>query len=311
MSPHRKLPPMASLRPFEAAARHLSFTQAAAELCVTQAAVSKQIRLLEQWLGAPLFVRRGRAVELTSAGTALYQAVSMGLSHIAETVAAIAPTHRSARYAIGMRLAFASQFLAPRIGRFRTRFPDIDFSMVTTEGNPLALLDSVDLAVVLGAEPQPGVWVEHLFDEEIFPVCSPAYLRAHPELRSVADLAGQTLLHLTHTHWRELAWDPIDWPALARALSVPGKVGYEGPFFDSHELLMSAAVSGIGVAVGWRHLCADLLERGHLVRPVAESYRIDRAHYLVGHEARRDDPVLRELAGWIVEQTAHLRDPAP
>jgi len=301
---------MKTLRPFEAAARHLSFTRAADELCVTQAAVSKQVRLLEDYLGVPLFVRSGRTVALTPAGRALHNAVSLALAHIAETSAKLRRRQPVDRVSLAMRLAFATQFMAPRLARLRERLPGIDISIVTTEHNPWSVLDSVDLAIVLGAEPQPEIEADFLFSEEIFPVCSPRYREEHPELRAVDDIPDQTLLHLDRTVWRGLGWDPIDWPALLSALGCRREFPGGGPRFDSYELLMSAAANGLGIAVAWLHLARDQLEQGLLLRAIDASWKLDRKHYLVSHASRADDPVIRMLREWLVEETACLRSAA-
>lgn len=303
----KQLPPMKTLRPFEAAARHLSFTRAADELCVTQAAVSKQVRALEEHLGVLLFVRAGRTVSLTVAGQALQNAVSLGLTHIAETSAKIRRRQDINRVSLAMRLAFATQFMAPRLSRLKAILPEVDISIVTTEQNPRALLDSVDLAVVLGAEPQPELEADFLFSEEIFPVCSPQYLQGHPELRSIDDIAEQTLLHLDRPIWRDLGWEPIDWSTLLDALECGREIRQTGLHFDNYELVTSAAVNGLGVAVAWLHLARDQLEQGLLVRPIPESYRIDRKHYLVSQRARSEEPLIRLLREWFVRETGKFR----
>ncbi len=304
----KSLPPMSTLRPFEAAARHLSFSKAADEICVTQAAVSKQIRMLETFLGKKLFIRRGRNVEITGDGEVLHQAVAQGLAGIAQATARIRLKRETGRVSMAMRLPFASQFMASRITDLRKEFNDIDLNIVSTERNPFFLLDTVDMAVVLGYEPQPDLVADYLLTEEIFPVCSPAYAERHPELRAAKDIPDQTLLHLGSDHWRELAWEPVDWPVLARALGAEREVTLDGLTFNNHEMLMSAAVSGVGMAVAWQHLCKDLLEQGHLIRPIEGSYRIDRKHYLVTHAGQAGDPVIERLRQWFVSETACFRD---
>ena len=299
---------MSSLRPFEAAARQLSFSKAADEIGVTQAAVSKQVRALEQFMGRKLFIRKGRNVELTNQGQALYQAVSLGLSHIARATSQIRKRARSNVVSIAMRLPFASQFMAPRLVRLRAEFPNIDFNTVSTERNPFYLMESVDMAVVLGFEPQPGLVADYLLTEEIFPVCSPGYLQRHPELRTVQEIPDQDLIHLSADHWRDLTWEPADWPVVARALGVKRDVDLIGPTFNNFEMLVTAAVSGLGLAISWQHLCKDHLDQGHLVRPVKDSYQIDRKHYLVTHSSNSDDKIIRQLREWFVAETGCFRE---
>ena len=303
----RTLPPMSTLRPFEAAARRLSFSKAADEIGVTQAAVSKQVRALEQHLGCRLFLRRGRHVELTSQGQAFFQAVSLGLSHISRATSQVRRHSRPNAISIAMRLAFASQFMASRLVRLREEFPGVAFNIVSTERNPFFMMDSVDMAIVLGFEPQPGLEATYLLTEEIFPVCSPGYLMRHPGLKSVQDIPSHDLVHLSAEHWRDLTWEPVDWPIVAAALGVRRDIEMTGPVFNNFELLMSAAVSGLGLAVTWQHLSKDLLDQGHLVRPFEESYRINRKHFLVTHAESGTNPAIDALHDWFVAETACFR----
>jgi LysR family transcriptional regulator, glycine cleavage system transcriptional activator len=300
---------MSSLKPFEATARHLNFSQAADELFVTQAAVSKQIKLLEEFLGTKLFVRRGRTVSLTDDGDKLYQAVTLGLSHIAETASRIRVRENTSRISIAMRLAFASQFMAAQLSSLQEEFPDIDLNILTTEQNPNSLLDSADMAIVLGHEPQPHLHADLLFSEEVFPVCSPSYLQRHPELTTVNSLADQNLIHLRDTHWRGLSWHPINWNVLAAKLGCTNPIKDSGFSLDNYSLLIQSAISGVGVAIGWLHLVHDQLERNHLVRPLQERYAIDRKHYLVIPRDRLENrSELMVIRKWIIDKTAFLRD---
>ncbi len=304
----KALPPMSTLRPFEAAARRLSFSKAADEIGVTQAAVSKQVRALEQHLGRRLFLRRGRHVELTSQGQTLFQAVSLGLSHIARATSQIRHHAPHNAVSIAMRLAFASQFMASRLVRLRTEFPDVAFNIVSTERNPFFLMDSVDMAIVLGFEAQPGLDATYLLTEEIFPVCSPGFLKRHPGLKTIQDIPDHDLIHLSAEHWRDLTWEPVDWPVAAPALGVRRDIEMTGPVFNNFEMLMSAAVSGLGLAITWRHLSKELLDQGHLVRPFKESYRINRQHFFVTHVSSRNDQLVGALRDWFVAETACFRE---
>ena len=148
------LPPLSTLRSFEAAARHENFTTAASELRVTQAAISKQVRQLERHLGVSLFERNGRNLSLTADGRDLHHMVSRGLFQIAKGSSRLRNDNRENRIAIAMRLPFANQFLAPRLPSLFAAFPDVEFKFHATELNPADLMDAVDLAVVLGHEPQ-------------------------------------------------------------------------------------------------------------------------------------------------------------
>ncbi|MEM7294474.1 MAG: LysR substrate-binding domain-containing protein [Pseudomonadota bacterium] len=304
-----RLPPMNALRPFEATARHLNFSRAADELLVTQAAISKQVGLLEDYLGVALFDRHGRTITLTAAGTKFYQAVSMGLSYISETASQLKDSRTEMRISIAMRLAFASQFMASLLPSLQSQLPHLDLNILTTEQNPHSLLGSTDMAIVLGNEPQPHLQADFLFSEEVFPVCSPRYLEQNPDFTTPEAITNQTLLHLRDSHWRGLNWTPINWPVLARELGCSAPISDSGYSFDNYALMIQSAISGVGVGVGWLHLVHEQLELGHLVRPFETSYKIDRRHYLVvpTERAQQSDDVsfIRE---WLLDKTAFLRD---
>ena len=306
---NRILPPMSTLKPFEATARHLNFSRAADELFVTQAAISKQIRLLEEYLGTRLFIRQGRSVALTDDGEKFHQAVAMGLSYIAETASQLKPSASLQRVSIAMRLAFASQFMASQLPSLQSEFPDLDLNILTTEQNPYSLLDSADMAIVLGHEPQPHLHADFLFSEEVFPVCSPRYLELHPGFTTPDSLAEQNLIHLRDTHWRGLNWTPINWQVLARELGCSETIGEGGYSLDNYALLIQSAISGVGVAVGWLHLVHEQLSLGHLIRPLKESYLIDRNHYLVmPRESIDNSQEMQYIRQWILDSTAFLRN---
>lgn len=307
-TPYSRLPPMSSLKPFEAAARHLSFSKAAEELCVTQAAVSKQVHLLEEHLGKKLFIRQGRSVALSDAGLQFCQAVSMGLGYIADTADQLKSTDTDRRVSVAMRLAFATQFMASKLSSLQAQHPDLELNILTTEQNPVKLLDSTDMAIVLGHEPQPDIHADFLFSEEVFPVCSKAYLEQHPGFKRPDDLATQQLIHLRDSHWRELSWGPINWHTLANELGCQQPIKDGGYSLDNYSLLVQSAISGVGVAIGWLHLVHEQLELGHLVRPLKESFAIDRKHYLLIPKQRlKSSYEIQLVREWLLQHTEFLR----
>lgn len=303
----RKLPPMSSLRPFEAAARHENFTLAAEELFVTQAAVSKQIRILEEHLGVALFIRNGRNLELTAAGRDLHHTIAKGLDQIAGGSDRLRRENRRNRVTIAMRLPFANQFMSSRLPRLVGAFPDVEFNFQATAGNPADLMDIADLAIVLGNEPQPYITADHLITEEIAPVCSPGYLEQHPQLRSAADLPHCDLLHLDAGHWRDLAWSQADWPVVLNQFGVPAEEDLPGPSFNSFEMLINAAVADMGIAIGWHYLVDHLIKDGRLIFPVEDRYLIGRRHYLLSREAQAHRPLFQALRTWFLDETRSFR----
>ena len=291
------LPPPTALVVFEAAARHLSFTLAARELGVSPAAVSRQIRALEDDLGTALFRRLHRALRLTAAGESLQAAVGPGLARIAQTARALRRAEAGGHVSVSTTIAFASFWLMPRIPKFRDLHPDIELRMTASDPYVDPIAEGVDAAVRYGSGDWPGLMATRLFDEEIFPVCSPAYLDGRPGPAPVEDLISETLLHLDVTHH---AW--IDWSTWLRELGLSPPGARRGQRFNTYTILIQAAVAGQGIALGWRHMVDELLAAGSLIRPIEASLHPDSAYYLVLPEAM---PVGRETAAfrdWLLEE---------
>ncbi len=264
-----RLPGLNALLTFEAAARHLSFTRAADELCVSQAAVSRQVQRLEERLGQPLFVRRHRALELTGGGSELQRAVTLGLGHIADAMRGLEGT-TGRQIQVATTVAFATYWFAPRLGRFRNAFPDADVRVLASDSDRDHLADDIDLALVCGRRDLPGWRMTALFPEVVFPVCSPAFLEKHP-LTRLAQLTELPLLNLDPRHCR---------PTVT---------------YNNYPMLVEAALAGEGVALGWQHLAERMLAEGRLLRPLAESCEFDRHYYLALHDRGRHSPELEAL----------------
>lgn len=260
---------------FEAAGRHLSFTRAAAEMNITQAAVSRQIRALEERLGSPLFQRGGRPLHLTPEGRRLHHAVTMGLEHIAGAVSEIQALPTDAAVTVATTLAFASFWLMPRIPRFRAAHPDIDLRVVAADRLTDPVGEHMDVIIRYGNAPLPGYQPTYLLDEEIFPVCSPRYQEQHPGAAAPGDLVHEVLLHLDEDdpHW-------INWHAWLERMGVHGPAPRRGLRINNYPMLIQAALDGQGVALGWRHLVDDFLARGALVRPIDPALHTEQGFYL-------------------------------
>lgn len=278
MQPLRRLISSPSaLFAFEAAARLGSFTQAAEELRVTQAAVSYSIKRLEATLGQPLFVRRHRRVELTETGERFYHDVSIGLAHIRRSAEAIRRQRADNHVTLSVSTAFANWWVLPRLAAFRAAHPHIDLRLQTTDKD-------VDLAaegIALGIRRGKGNWPEYeaaLFAREaIDPVCSPGYLTpltTRPS--STADLKRLKLIHLDEPFRPRPSWS--DWFA---AQGVDYTDLGDGLRLNDYALVVQAALEGQGVALGWRHLTADLVARGLLVRVLDRTLETGLGFYLV------------------------------
>jgi len=288
----RTLPPLGALRAFEAAARHLSFTRAGAELHVTQAAISHRVKALEDWLGLPLFRRLHRALRLTEEGQAYLPAVRDALDTLSVATERLRGGEESRILTVTTTDSFAAAWLMPRLKRFRAAHRDLDLRLQTADELVDFTRADVDLAVRYGRRRWPGLHVTRLLSEDIFPVCSPALCARHP-LRTPADLAHHILLHDDMT---------ITWEVWLRAAGITGIEARRGPFFQSSYLVMNAALAGDGVALGRSALVADALAEGRLIRPFTVSLPADYAYYVVSPEATADRPKIRAFREWILAE---------
>ena len=271
-----KLPPVNSLVVFEAAARYSNFTRAGQELSVTQAAVSRQIQILEDHLGTLLFQRLPRGLKLTPAGTHLFKSVTMGLEHIAATVTDIRRVGSKADVTIATSVTFASYWLMAHIAKFRAANPDVELKIVASAPVSNFAAGDIDLAVRYGSGHWPGVEVIHLLDNEIFPVCAPSYLAGRKPPRKARDLLGEMLLHLVEY---DRNW--VTWEAWLHHFGVPWKPVKKGLEFDNYLVLIQATIDGQGVALGGQRLAEDFISRGALVRPISATLRSTRGFYLL------------------------------
>jgi LysR family glycine cleavage system transcriptional activator len=297
-----KLPPANSLVVFEAAARHLNFTRAAQELNVTQAAVSRQIQILEAFLGTSLFQRTPRTLRLTPAGLHLQKSVTMGLEHIANTVADIRRVGPRADITVATSVTFASYWLMAHIHKFRAINPDIELKVVASAPVSNLAAAGIDLAVRYGTGRWPGVEAIHLLDNEVFPVCAPSYLRGRKPFRKPRELLDEVLLHLVEYDRNWVTWQA--WLGDFNVLWKPTKKGLE---FDNYLVLIQAAIDGQGIALGGQRLAEDFITRGALVRPIDATMRSKRAfHLLVPKDAPLSEPA-RLFSDWIIGETKGAR----
>jgi LysR family transcriptional regulator, glycine cleavage system transcriptional activator len=294
----RRLPPLNPLRTFEAAARHLSFTRAASELHVTQAAISHQIKTLEEHLGTPLFRRLNRALVLTETGQSLFPAVREALDRLAEAVERLRAREAGGTLTVSTLPSFAVKWLVPRMSHFQDRHPDIDLRIAAKEHLVAFARDGIDVAIRFGRGDWPRVCAEWMADEELLPVCSPSL---SPDLRSPADLAHATLLHeemlplSSFPSWR-------DWLAAA---GVEGVDSSRGPRFSHTHLMLQAAVDGRGVALGQALIVADDLAAGRLVSPFQFRLPTGFGYYLVCPPTSLDRAKIKAFREWIVAELGH------
>lgn len=301
------LPPLNALRTFEAAARQCSFKDAADELCVTQAAVSRQIRHLESVLKTDLFLRAHRRVELTEAGRKLYATVHPSLLDIAKTSREIQHSSGPTFLNLHVTSSFAQLWLVPRLNELRRLYPNLHLNLVTVDETPL-VADKFDAAITLGLEEDSGYQSDFLLAEEIFPVCTPAFRDAHPEVSTLEGLIKQPLLDLDPQFWKARWWSPVDWNFWLRQCGIESTSVKAEMTFSHFPMLLDAVLQDVGVGLGWRHLVQDRLSDGRLIRPVNNSYPAPgRGHYFVCRNDLVDSPAMSLLRRWLLEQTGAFR----
>jgi len=296
----RKLPPLNALRAFEAAARLLSFTRAAAELHVTQAAVSHQVRALESALGTVLFVRLHRALRLTPDGARYLPAVRDAFDRLDAATESLRPAPRRRRLAVSVVPSFGSRWLVPRLGDFRARHRDLDLVIHSSAQLVDLAREPLDVAIRFGKGAWPGLRADLLLDEQIVCVASTSLAGGKRALSRPSDLRRHTLLHDESTDaWR-------GWLAAA---GVRGVDPERGIVFSDSAQLVQAAVAGQGVALARRRLADVDLRARRLVRLFASAARAEFAYWIVALAERADEPDIRAFRTWAMRQ-ARRREPA-
>jgi LysR family transcriptional regulator, glycine cleavage system transcriptional activator len=288
-----RLPPMQALRAFEAAARELSLTRAAASLHLTHGAISHQIKALEADLGVRLFARAGRGIRLTDEGERFAQRVRGALNELANAVREIADRSNPRLLRISVTPSFAARWLLPRMARFAAAHPDIDLDVRASGVNVDFQHDDAEVAVRYGTGIWDGVVSEHLLDEQFFPVCSPRL--AHGRLpKRPEDLKRHTLLRSEDEFWQPwFAAAGLDWPEPDR-----------GPIFNDTAHMMQAAVEGHGIVLARTSLLANDLRNGLLVRLFDIEVPGTRKYFLVYPPRLAHAPKIALFRQWLRDEIA-------
>ncbi len=292
----RRIATLGALRAFEAAARHLSFTKAAAELNVTPAAISHQIKALEDYCGVPLFLRRTRALLLTDTGKAALPALREGFDLLATASATLRTDRDSGILTVSAAPSIAAKWLVTRLDRFRALEPDIDIRLDATDRLRDFARDGVDVAIRYGGGNYPGLSVRQLFATRVRPVCSPGFLDKHPTLQSPGNLAGHTLLHI------DFATQDDSWPSWKMWLLAAGASGVDsarGPRFNDVVLALQAAAAGHGIALVSDVLASDDVAAGRLVRLFDLPVSADFAYYVVCPPDKAEVPKVKRFCDWL------------
>jgi LysR family transcriptional regulator, glycine cleavage system transcriptional activator len=291
----RHLPPLNTLRSFEAAARLASFSLAADELHVTHGAVSRAIAQLEDFLGIKLFQRKTRQVLLTPAGAVYAARVRDALDRIAGATLALTRDDAKGPLSVSTTPNFAAKWLVPRLVRFRRANPGIDIRLETSERLTNFEADGIDIALRFGRGVYPGLVSVLMVGADQFPVCSPALLSGGQPLQQPSDLAHHTLIHDDFA---------IDWAAWLRFAGVAGVDAELGPVYPSSALAIEAAAQGEGVALVRSALVAADLSSGRLVKPFDLSLPSDAAYYAVCPPRALERQRVKAFRDWLLAEAA-------
>lgn len=289
----RHLPPLNTLRSFEAAARLASFSKAADELHVTHGAVSRSVAQLEDFLGLKLFQRRARQVTLTPAGATYAARVRDSLDRLAAATLALTQDDAKGPLSVSTTPNFAVKWLVPRLVRFRRAHPGIDIRLETSERLTNFDADGIDLALRFGRGVYPGLISVLIVSADQFPACSPALLTGPHPLRQPSDLAHHTLIHDDFA---------IDWAAWLRFARVAGVDAELGPVYPSSALAIEAAAQGEGVALVRSALVAADLASGRLVKPFELSLPSDAAYYAVCPPRALERARVKAFRDWLLAE---------
>ena len=296
-----KLPPLNALRAFEVAARHRSMKDAASELHVTPGAISRHVQNLEDILGAPLFERHYRELQLTPLGSEYMTALTDAFARIDEATRRLLDRHSRRPLHIWSSITFTMRWLVPRLPRFHLEHPELDVRF-TTSLKPLDFAaEKVDVAIRNHALQGPGLISHHLFDTDLVPACSPALAAGETALSSAGDLTGHTLLHSSVR--------AEDWRKWLAAAGMSGLEPAQEMTFESSSLAYEAAMKGLGVVIAQRALVADDLAAGRLATPLEFALKGEAAFFLTYREQSLKDQQLIAFRDWILDEATAIDAP--
>lgn len=303
-----KMPSLRAVKAFVAAAKYESFTRAAEALCVSQAAISRQIRELEDYLGAQLFTRVGRAVELTSAGAVFFDAAQLSFVNIAQAAERIRSSQSKKKVlTVCCSPAFSALWLSSHLPEFFAQSQGIELNLITTQ-NFLTMEPGVqpDIFITKISKIREGYRSYPLCQDVIYSVCSPEYLKRHPEISTIEGVRDSALLNLS-PYGRSQVAEHVDWGVwLAfQSIDIDDRPASSPQIFNANDynLLISMVLTHQGIALGWNHLVTRLLEQGLLVRPIKQEVQLRNSwHYLSCRESSENEDEVRRFREWILEK---------
>jgi LysR family glycine cleavage system transcriptional activator len=298
---NHKLPPLQTLRVFEAATRLESFTAAASEFGITQGAVSHHIKALESYIDRSLFLRLPRGAMPTPEARQIAKVVRSSMSDIAGVLGSAGS---DSTLTISVLPGFAVKWLFPRLIEFDQQHPEIEVSISTSPRLLDFTTNEADLAIRYGRGSYPGLVVEQLLEEDMFPVCGPQLLEGRHPLRCTQDLAHHVLLH---DEIKEIDGIQPGWDSWFRASGAPKPSGITHRRFGQSNMVLQAAIAGMGVALARSPLAMDDLAAGHLVRPFGAAEPSGFAYFLVYPRGAMERKKIRVFRNWLLDQAAPLR----
>ena len=305
----RRLPPLNGLRAFEAAARYLSFTKAAEELHVTPAAVSQQVKHLEDYFGVQLFRRLTRALLLTDAGQAALPVLQEGFDKLAEADRLLRDRPDTRVLNVSVSPSFGAKWLVPRLHRFRRAHPQYDIRIDATDVKVDFRHDNSDIAVRYGLGNYKGLVTESLLAESFMPVCSSALQQGEHPLLKPEDLRHHTLLHV---QWRVEDETSPNWGMWLRAAGLEHIDADRGPRFSMETMAVQAAIEGQGVVLTSDTLVQDDIDKGRLVRPFPETVNQQTRfrYYVVYPQHHIERPKVKAFRDWVIEEASSAGSPS-
>ena len=296
----KDLPSLNYLQAFEAAAKHQSFAAASTDLGISESAISRKVRLLEEFYETPLFKRGHKSVALTRQGAALYKDVEIAMAALRDASAKLIANKPPPEITLAATNSVATLWLLPRLRRFNQAKKQLNIMLVSSDNDAECLGDEIDLTILRGDGDWPGHTSQKLFGEIIFPVCSPAFLERHTCLAQPHDLLDVPLVEVSSSHDEWMNWNEwlnnhlTDVPLLSKRT-----------VFNAYPLAVQAAIDGLGVALGWGHLVDRHLSNGDLVRPLGRIYtRTDFGYYLLQRENIRVNHKRDVVKEWLMSESA-------
>ncbi|PJG81986.1 transcriptional regulator GcvA [Caviibacterium pharyngocola] len=289
---YKRLPPLNSLKAFECSARHLSFTKAAEELFVTQAAVSHQIKLLEDFLGIELFKRKNRSLELTETGKAYFVDVAKILHKLSDATDKLLAQKNEKYLTISVPQTFGIQWLVPRLSEFNRQYPDIEVRLKGVDQDEGLLSKEVDIAIYYGKGNWDNLQVEKLAEENLLVLASPKLLAQQP-VHHKDDLKNHTLIHI---HTRD------NWQNMATYLQVEGMNIQHGPLFSHTFMALQAAVHGQGIVLANKILAQQEMNNGNLKVVLPTRFKDPKSFYVVHHLDKINNEQIMAFRNWITNE---------